>query len=157
MNQPIAIKTELSRTVALQQVEATLRQVAELPAPAGLEMRLHAALEAAPRRGKVLAWPAPQGSPTRNWMRGAAAAAIVTAIVGGSWGVYSRVQPGEAPRAVVLPRVTTTAGFSNAGAMRTPQTLTQPPAAAPKPVQPQADASAPKPAASAKKHAAPAH
>jgi hypothetical protein len=151
MNQPSAMKTGLSRTADLEQAEATLRQVAALPAPAGLEARVHAVLESGARRGKVLPWPvAAHGGGASNWLRGAAAAAIVAVIVGGSWGIYARVQPGEPSRAVALPRVNATGGFANAGAMRTPQTLAAPAVSAqPKPAQ--TNAAAPKPVVPVKK------
>ncbi len=45
--------------------EDTLRLIASLPAPAGLEDRVHKALRAAPRSGRVLAWPA-DSVPNRN-------------------------------------------------------------------------------------------
>jgi len=152
MNQPSAMKTELSRAADLELAEATLRRVAALPAPAGLEARVHAALEKAPRHAKVLPWPvAAHGGGTPNWLRGAAAAAIVAVIAGGSWGIYARVQPGEPSRAVTLPRVNATGGFANAGAMRTPQTLSAPAVnAQPKPAQ--TNAATPKPVAPVKKH-----
>jgi hypothetical protein len=45
----------------------------------------------------------------------------------GGWGVYSRVQPAQSPKVIAMPqRVNTPGGFSNAGAMRTPQTLNGP-------------------------------
>ena len=59
--------------------------------------------------------------------RAAAAAAIVFVVAGGGWGVYSRVQPAQSPKVIAMPqRVNTPGGFSNAGAMRTPQTLNGP-------------------------------
>jgi hypothetical protein len=110
--------------------EETLRLIAGLPAPAGLEERVHKALRAAPRRGRVLAWPSRFRAKTvleTNWMRAAAAAAIVFVVVGGGWGVYSRVQPGQAGKVVVMPqRMPSSGGFSGAGAIRTPQTIPGP-------------------------------
>ena len=49
---PAAVSGSISSSA-----EETLRLIASLPAPAGLEDRVHAALRAAPRRGRVLAWP----------------------------------------------------------------------------------------------------
>jgi len=124
--------------------EETLRLIASLPAPAGLEERVHAALRAAPRQGRVLAWPAAL-RPQSGWMRTAAAAAIVFAIAGGGWGVYIRVEQGQPAKVIGMPpRMAGPGGFSSAGAMRTPQTLTGPTApepatpmaAQPKPTQP---------------------
>lgn len=107
--------------------EETLRLISSLPAPEGLEERMKMALRAAPRAGRVLHWPANSGAGrrwTHNTMaRCAAAAAIVFVVAGGGWGVYSRVQPIQNPKVIAMPRVVAPGGFSNAGAMRTPQTL----------------------------------
>ncbi len=128
--------------------EETLRLIASLPAPAGLEDRVRAALRAAPnrgraggeerwqarkagvagvaRRGRVLAWPAALRHES-NWMRTAAAAAIVFVVVGGGWGVYTRVEQNQPAKVIVMPsRMPVPAGFSGAGAVRTPQTLPGP-------------------------------
>jgi len=107
--------------------ELTLRLIAGLPAPVGLEGRVEASVRAAakePGRARLLSWPAPRWDSA--WMRGAAAAAIVFVVVGGGWGVYSRVQPAQQPRVIAMPRTVAPGGFSNAGAMRTPQTLNGP-------------------------------
>jgi len=112
-------------------VESTLRFVANLPAPQGLEDRVQAALLAAsvpaPQAARVLAWPT-ASKRKYTWMRAAAAAAIVFVVAGGGWGIYSRVQPAQQAGAPVLPAhiATPPAGFSSAGAMRTPQTLNGP-------------------------------
>jgi hypothetical protein len=110
--------------------EATLRLIASLPAPEGLEDRVQAGLRAAPRKARILHWPAallPASGLAGNWMRGAAAAAIVFVVAGGGWGIYSRVQPSPAVKVIVMPaRAGAASGFSNAGAMRTPQTLNGP-------------------------------
>ncbi len=114
--------------------EDTLRLIAGLPAPAGLEERVHRALGAAPHEfrggGRVLAWPAGLRAKTvmeNHWMRAAAAAAIVFVVVGGGWGVYSRVQPGPAGKVIVMPlRAPSAGGFSGAGAIRVPETLPGP-------------------------------
>ena len=110
--------------------EATLRLIASLPAPQGLEDRIQAGLRSAPRCARVLHWPGamlPSNGRAGNLMRGAAAAAIVFVVAGGGWGVYSRVQPSPAAKVIVMPaRSGAAGGFSNAGAMRTPQTLNGP-------------------------------
>lgn len=116
-------------------VEDTLRLIASLPAPVGLEDRIHAGLRVSqlsqPRKARILTWPA-QLHPGRNWMhsaglRAAAAAAIVMVVAGGGWGIYSRVQPRPAARAIVIsPRPAVSGGFASGGAMRTPQTLNGP-------------------------------
>jgi hypothetical protein len=111
--------------------EDTLRLIATLPSPTGLEDRVRTRLESAPRTGRVLFWPASYAG-GGGWARGstvraAAAAAIVFVVAGGGWGVYSRVQPVTQPRVIVMPpRVNGAGGFSSAGAMRTPQTLNGP-------------------------------
>lgn len=106
--------------------EETLRLIARLPAPAGLEERVHKALRAAPRSGRVLAWPSVVRM-DNQWMRAAAAAAIVFVVVGGAWGVYSRVQPGPGGKVIVMPQRTPGAGgLGAAGAIRTPATLPGP-------------------------------
>jgi hypothetical protein len=119
-------------------VEATLRLIAGLPAPEGLEDRVNASLRtaqrSAPRKGRILAWPAVSG-PGRDWMRSAAAAAIVFVVAGGGWGIYTHVQPAKGIAAP--PRVAPPAGFSSAGAMRTPNTLNGPEVKQPVTVKPQ--------------------
>ena len=112
----------------------TLRLIAGLPAPAGLEDRVHKALRAAPHElrggGRVLAWPASFRAKTvmeSNWMRAAAAAAIVFVVVGGGWGVYSRVQPGQAGKVLVMPQLMPgSRGLAGSGAIRTPTTIPGP-------------------------------
>jgi hypothetical protein len=107
-------------------VEATLRLIARLPAPAGLEDRVEAALRSRPRTASVLSWPIAV-EPGSNWMRAAAAAAIVFVVAGGGWGIYSHVQQPQAARVIVMPQhLAAPGGFSSAGAMRTPQTLNGP-------------------------------
>jgi hypothetical protein len=110
--------------------EETLRLIATLPAPEGLEdrieNRLEAALRSAPPSGHVLHWPA-HIHQDRPWFRVAAAAAIAFVVVGGGWGVYSRVERQQPANVTVSPAPGPAAGgFSNAGAIRTPQTLNGP-------------------------------
>jgi hypothetical protein len=112
--------------------ENTLRLIASLPSPAGLEERMKASLQLAAKNGKVLRWPAITSGSLAGWMHGgamraAAAAAIVFVVAGGGWGVYSSVQQAAAPKVIVMPQsIHATRGFSSAGAMRTPQTLNGP-------------------------------
>ncbi len=119
--------------------EETLRLIASLPAPAGIEERVYAALRVVPdrdpqqealvpeigHRGRVLAWPSASRMQS-HWMRTAAAAAIVFVVVGGGWGVYSRVQHGQPTRIILMPRIPSVGGFSGAGAMRMPETVPGP-------------------------------
>lgn len=116
------------------EAEKTLRMIAQLPAPEGLEERVNAALKSQKPGGHVLAWPAGAGrsGSTRSgfllpgFMRVAAAAAIACVVAGGGWGIYARVQQGQSARSIALPHAVSSGGFSNAGAMRTPQTLVGP-------------------------------
>ena len=114
--------------------ENTLRLIASLPAPAGLEERVEIGLRAASRtdagKARILTWPVALRL-ENAWMRSAAAAAIVAVVIGGGWGVYSRVQPGQPDKLVAPLRAVPPGGFSSAGAMRTPQTLNGPVVAKP--------------------------
>jgi len=106
--------------------EETLRLIASLPAPEGLEDRIHAALAKTPRSTRVLAWPV-----AAHWMHGtlarsAAAAAIVCVVAGGGWQVYSRVHPAQTPEVIAMPQVSAPGGFSSANAIRKPKTLDGP-------------------------------
>jgi hypothetical protein len=106
--------------------EETLRIIAHLPAPAGLQDRVHGALRGASQSARVLAWPKAI-RPQSTWMRTAAAATIVFVVAGGGWGVYTRVQQYQPAKVIVMPpRAGAPGGFSGAGAVRTPQTLTGP-------------------------------
>jgi hypothetical protein len=105
--------------------EATLRLIAHLPAPDGLEDRVQAGLRTAPRTARVLAWPG-AFSPAAGWLRAAAAAAIVFVVAGGGWGIYSRVQPGLPVHGVAGPRMVGPGTFTEGGAVRRPQTLAGP-------------------------------
>lgn len=112
-------------TKALGEADATLRRIASLPAPVGLEDRVKTALRE-PLSGhapKLLEWPARSWAQSA-WVRAAAAAAIVLVVAGGSWGVYSRVQPQRVPLA--MPHIGGAGGFSSANAVRTPKTLDVP-------------------------------
>jgi len=118
---------------AAHNTDTTLRLIASLSAPEGLEQRVITGIHSAPRSGRVLGWPR-LFHPTENWLRSAAAAAIVFVVIGGGWGVYSRVQPISA---VATPPPAGAGGaFSNAGAVRVPQTLPAPAVAQPSPLQP---------------------
>jgi hypothetical protein len=111
-------------------VDVTLRLIARLPAPDGLEDRVIAGLKTGPKANsgsaRILYWPELL-QPAGSWMRGVAAAAIVFVVAGGGWGIYTRVQPSQPARVIAMPpRAGAGGGFSSAGAMRTPQTLNGP-------------------------------
>lgn len=103
--------------------EATLRLIANLPAPDGLAERIQAGLKASSHQQRVIAWPTPF-LPVGGWVRGAAAAAIVCVVAGGGWTVYTRVQ--SSPSAARMynfpapPAAPVTGAFSSAGAKRVP-------------------------------------
>jgi hypothetical protein len=116
--------------VGIAAAEETLRQIARLPAPQGLEDRLYMHLKAAllrePRRWEWLSF----HDLNLDWLHGsalraAAAVAIAAIVAGGGWGVAARIQP-AALQGSVQPAPLSTPGFSSAGAIRTPQTLTGP-------------------------------
>ena len=114
-------------------VEETLRLIASLSAPEGLEDRIQAGLRTAPKptTARILAWPTALRM-ENAWLRTAAAAAIVAIVVGGGWIVSSRVQPAQPAQAITIPQhAGSQGGFSSAGAMRTPQTLNGPVVAQP--------------------------
>ena len=119
MNDPVHNPIELGAA------DETLRLIAHLPPPQGLEDRVHVALLSRPLRGRILSWPSAPRLES-NWMRSAAAAAIVFVVAGGGWGIYSRVQQPQAKVIVMPMHVATQGGFSSAGAMRTPNTLNGP-------------------------------
>ncbi|MGO9318714.1 MAG: hypothetical protein ACLPXT_04530 [Terracidiphilus sp.] len=114
--------------------DETLRLIARLSAPEGLETRVQAGLRTATstasRKARILRWPESlrlENDWMQNLARAAAAAAIVAVVVGGGWGISSRFQPVQPSSAVTVPpHVSSQGGFSSAGAMRTPQTLNGP-------------------------------
>lgn len=118
------------RSAVSGSAETTLRLIASLPAPEDLEDRVKAGLKMTSRTARLLHWPSVL-QPNSSWMRGAAAAAIVFVVAGGGWGIYTRVQPSQTTKVIVMPRAGASGGFSNAGAMRTPQTVNGPVIAAP--------------------------
>lgn len=122
-----------SAAQAAHDLEATLRLIATLPSPEGLENRVIARVRSAPRSGRILSWPGLVNPTEKNWFRAGAAAAIVLVVIGGGWEVNSRV---KSISAVAAPPSTSAAGaFSNAGAVRVPQTVPAPVTAQPTPVQ----------------------
>jgi hypothetical protein len=128
MNSPIDNAFASNSNSGPGEAERTLRIIAGLPAPEGLEERIMDVLNNAPPTANVLPWR--QGK-RGGWIggslvRGAAAAAIVFVVGGGSWTVYSRVHPPPAPKVIAMPRVAASGGFATGGAMRTPQTLNGP-------------------------------
>lgn len=129
---------EFDRNSNALDAEQTLRLIATLPAPQGLEDRVKARLHRAPQRAAVIAWPF-WSSDGARWMhsagmRAAAAAAIVLVVAGGGWEVYSHIHIAPAPSAVAAPPMLNGAGnFSSAGARRVPQTLELPVVSTPKP------------------------
>jgi cell division septation protein DedD len=142
--------------------DETLRLIARLSPPEGLEERVEAGLRAAAStasgRARILHWPVAlrlENAWMQNLSRAAAAAAIVAVVVGGGWGISSRFQPAQLSSAVAAPpHSASQGGFSSAGAMRTPQTLNGPVIAPPATATPQKGKSAGKTPARHGKHAA---
>lgn len=122
MNHPSGSRS--SNEPRTSDAEQTLRLIARLPLPDGLEHRVHDRLRAAPRQARVLAWPT--ASHASGWARGVAAAAIVLVVAGGSWGVYSRVAPGQPMKGVSGPHIAGPGEFTTGGVVRRPQTLQGP-------------------------------
>ncbi|HEY2857320.1 MAG TPA: hypothetical protein VGJ21_02760 [Terracidiphilus sp.] len=112
----------------VRDVEETLRILARVPAPRGLVDRVQANLRTAPAPSFLSGWRAGfNGWMCSPAMRGFAAAAIVCVVAGGGWGIYSHVQPAPTARAVDTPtRVGGSGAFSNADAIRKPDTLNGP-------------------------------
>ena len=137
-----SLQNEFDRNRVAEEAEKTLRLIATLPAPEGIEIRVKGRLHTAPSQPYVIEWPFSSRN-GNSWMRGsgmraAAAAAIVLIVAGGGWGVYSRTHVSPAPTAVVAPSVSSRpGGFSGANATRKPQTVDGPvaPSAQPTPAQ----------------------
>jgi hypothetical protein len=151
-------RTEI-RTSGSGEFEETLRLIARLSAPEGLEERVQAGLRTATstasHRARILRWPVAlrrENAWMQNLARMAAAAAIVAVVVGGGWGISFRFQPVQLSSAITIPErgagqtgqtgqtgqigQVGQGGFSSAGAMRTPQTLNGPIIAAPADARP---------------------
>jgi hypothetical protein len=126
--------------------EETLRLIARLHAPEGLEERVQESLRVAvvtsAHKAKIFSWPVwlrpSDGGMQSAPLRAAAAAAIVAVVVGGGWIVSSRLPAAQPGMAVTTsPRGASSGGFSSAGAKRTPQTLDRPVVATPAEAPPQ--------------------
>ena len=91
------------RTSGSGEFEETLRLIARLSAPKGLEERVQAGLRAASPKARILRWPVALRL-DNDWMRAAAAAAIVAVVVGGGWGISSRFQPSQPSSAIAVPQ-----------------------------------------------------
>ena len=138
-------QNDLDRNAATIDAERSLRLIASLPAPDGIEERVKAGLRAAPTQPGVIGWPV--WSPTRagwaqaSYMRAAAAAAIVFVVAGGGWGVYRHFGLAPAPTAdAVQQRIEGGSGLSAAGARRTPKTVEGPKISGPETVRDGRDA-----------------
>ena len=114
-----------------------------MPVPERLEERVKAGLQLAEKPGRVLGWPSERRAGSQGgwmragWLRGAAAAAIALVVVGGGWGIYARVEPAQSAKIGAVPAGKQNGAFSEAGAMRRPQTLVGP-TVKPKPAAPKA-------------------
>ena len=112
-------------------LDATLRLLATVPAPEDLTLRIHRELARAPRRNgwlRPLAGIEHFGFNSHGSFRAVAAAAIVCVVAGGGWQIFSRVQPAPAAQGVIAPvRLGAQGGFSTAGAVQTPDPAAPPP------------------------------
>ncbi len=140
----MSLSKQNDQDAGLVDVDRSLRLVASLPAPAGIEERVKAGLRVAPIATGVIGWPL---TPLRaswaeaSYMRAAAAAAIVMVVAGGGWGVFARFGPAPIPAAeAVQQRIHEGGGLSPAGAMRTPKTVEGPAIAIPKTVRQETEA-----------------
>jgi hypothetical protein len=120
-----SVQNGFSKESGISEAEETLRLIARLPSPEGLEDRVQTGLLAAPRAGRLLAWPVPL-TLAGGWMRSAAAAAIVFVVAGGGWSIYSRVQPSQPQQGISGPHFAGPGQFSTGEAVRRPQTLNGP-------------------------------
>jgi len=127
---------DFDRSAGAIEAEKTLRLIATLPAPKGIEERVKSGLRTAPLQAAVIAWPLATGN-RNGWMhasavRAAAAAAIVMVVAGGGWEVYSHIRVASAPTAIATPApISGQSGLSAAGTKRVPQTLEGPVIASP--------------------------
>lgn len=129
-------ENDLERNAGVIDAERSLRLIASLPAPVGIEDRLKSGLRGTPNQTGVIAWPL--SSPNRvgwaqvSYLRAAAAAAIVFVVAGVGWEVHARFGPAPAPAAEAVPqRIDGGSGLSPAGAKRTPKTVEGPRIAVP--------------------------
>jgi hypothetical protein len=140
MNIPTHNDNDLGLNAVVIEAERSLRLIASLPGPDGIEDRVKSGLRGSPIQTGVIAWPL--SSPNRtgwaqvSYLRAAAAAAIVFVVAGGGWGVYAHFGPAPAPAAEAVPqRIGDGSGLSPAGAKRIPTTVEGPRIAAPENVK----------------------
>jgi len=133
-------QNDLDRNAATIDAERSLRLIASLPAPVGIEDRVKDGLRGVPVQTGVIGWPL--SPPNRvgwakvSYMRAAAAAAIVFVVAGGGWGVCKHFGAAPGPAADSVPqRIDGGGGLSAAGAKRTPKTVEGPSVAIPKTVR----------------------
>jgi hypothetical protein len=133
-------QNDLDRNGGAIDAEETLRLIASLPAPQGIEDRVKSGVRAADRQSGVMMWPESSLNKARwtrvSAMRVAAAAAIVLVVAGGGWEVYSHIHLAPEPAAVAVPQRVDgsgggSGGLSAAAARRTPKTLDGPVVATP--------------------------
>src|ERR1700749_2153534 len=101
----LSIQNDADRSESVLDAEKTLRLIATLPAPDGIEDRVKSGLHTAPRKAGVIAWPVPGARWTQiASMRAAAAAAIVLVVAGGAWEVYTHIRIAPEPAAFTAPQ-----------------------------------------------------
>lgn len=121
-------RKKTAEELAEETTRETLRLLASVPAPRGLEARLLARIGEQTQPKRVLAWPLRTALAESAGMRAAAAAVLVAVLAGGGWGIVALTRPAQqagAARSTVRSGMGGS-GFSSAGAMRTPETLKGP-------------------------------
>ena len=135
----LSTHNDLGRNAGVDDAEQSLRLIASLPAPVGIEDRVKSGLRGTPIQTGVIGWPL--SSPNRagwaqvSYLRAAAAAAIVLMVAGGGWGVYAHFGQASSPAADVVPQRIDGGSFSSAEARRTPKTVQGPTVVVPKAVK----------------------
>lgn len=119
--------TDFSQKESLTEADKTLRQLARIAPPSGLETRIHnrlaAAEEFSERRSFWALW-----SPARR-LQFAGAALLALAVAASTWSVYhGHPQPSTQSQTpvtpqVVAPKADSSTGFKTAGAERRPSTV----------------------------------
>ena len=131
----LSTHNDFDRNAGVVDAERSLRLIASLPAPVGIEDRVKSGLRGTPIQTGVIGWPL---SPNRagwaqvSYLRAAAAAAIVLMVAGGGWGVYAHFGQAPSPAADVVPQRIDGGGFSSAEARRAPKTVEGPTIVVPK-------------------------
>ncbi len=118
-------QNDFDRNAATIDAEHSLRLIASLPAPVGIEERVKCGLQDASSQTAVIAWPF---IPRRGWaqvsyLRAAAAAAIVLMVAGGGWGSPCAFRAGAFAAGNAVPQRIERRRSFRGGSKRTPKTV----------------------------------